>query len=208
MMLNQGELDGVRLFKPETVKLMTSVQSPEAIPSRRGLGWDIDSPYSRPRGTVFPRGSFGHTGWTGTALWIDPFSRTFFIFLSNRVQPDGRGNVLPLYSTLGTLAAKSVEGFDFNQVQGALPFRTNFIAPLVDTNLLARTNILFAAHPQLPGVLNGIDVLVKQNFAPLKKLRLGLVTNHTGQDRWRNPTIASPKPCPWNRANELPAGSR
>jgi len=189
MMLNQGELDGVRVFKPETVKLMTSVHTPDAIPSRRGLGWDIDSPYSRPRGTVFPRGSYGHTGWTGTALWIDPFSKTFWIFLSNRVHPDGRGSVLSLYSTLGTLSAKAVDGFDFAAVPDALPFRTNFIAVAVDTNAIAKTNNLFAARPPLPGVLNGIDVLVKQNFAPLKKLRLGLVTNHTGQDRWRNPTI-------------------
>jgi len=189
MMLNGGELDGVRLFKPETVKLMTSVQSPEAVLSRRGLGWDIDSPYSRPRGTVFPRGSFGHTGWTGTALWIDPFSKAFWVFLSNRVHPDGKGSVLTLYSALGTLAAKAVDGFDFSSVQGALPFRTNFIAALVDTDVLARTNLLFATHPELPGVLNGVDVLVKQNFAPLQELRLGLVTNHSGQDRWRNPTV-------------------
>jgi uncharacterized protein YbbC (DUF1343 family) len=189
LMLHHGELDGVRLFKPETVRLMTSVQSPEGVPARRGLGWDLDSPYSRPRGSVFPRGSFGHTGWTGTTLWIDPFSKTFFVFLSNRVHPDGKGSVLTLYSTLGTLAARAVDGFDFNQVQGALPFRTNFIASLADTNALARTNAHFAARPQLPGVLNGIDVLVKQGFAPLKKLRLGLITNHTGQDRWRNPTI-------------------
>ena len=189
MMLNQGELDGIRVFKPETVKLMTSVHTPDAILSRRGLGWDIDSPYSRPRGSVFPRGSYGHTGWTGTALWIDPFSKTFWILLSNRVHPDGKGNVLPLYLTLGTLAAKAVDGFDFAGVPDALPFRTNFITVAVDTNAIAKTNNLFAAHPPLPGVLNGIDVLVKQNFAPLKKLRIGLVTNHTGQDRWRNPTI-------------------
>src|SRR5437588_2325152 len=63
MMLNEGQLDGVRIFKPETVKLMTSVQSPPNITARRGLGWDIDSGFSRPRGTVFPRGSYGHTGW-------------------------------------------------------------------------------------------------------------------------------------------------
>ena len=149
MILNHGELDGVRLFKPGTVELMTSVQSPESVLSRRGLGWDIDSPYSRPRGTIFPLGSFGHTGWTGAALWIDPFSKTFFVFLSNRVHPDGKGNVLLLYTALGTLAAKAVEGFDFSQVQGALPFRTNFIATAVDTNTLARTNKLFAAHPSL-----------------------------------------------------------
>jgi len=66
MLLNEGSLDGVRIFKPETVKLMTSVQTPEGLNQRRGLGWDIDSAYSRPRGTVFPRGSYGHTGWTGT----------------------------------------------------------------------------------------------------------------------------------------------
>jgi uncharacterized protein YbbC (DUF1343 family)/CubicO group peptidase (beta-lactamase class C family) len=206
MMLNEGELDGIRIFRPETVRLMSSAQSPESVLSRRGLGWDIDSPYSRPRGAVFPRGSYGHTGWTGTTLWIDPFSKTFFIFLSNRVHPDGKGNVLALYSTLGTLAAKAVEGFDFNRVQGALPFRTNFIAALMldtgysilDTGSPApsiqhpASSIqprLFAARPPLPGVLNGIDLLVKQNFAPLKKLRLGLVTNHTGQDRWRRATI-------------------
>ena len=189
MMLSGGELDGVRLFKPETVKLMTSVQSPEAVSARRGLGWDIDSPYSRPRGTVFPRGSYGHTGWTGTVLWLDPFSKTFWIFLSNRVHPDGKGNILPLYSTLGTLAAKAVEGFDFGQVQGALPVRRNAIPALIDTNVVAKTNLLFVERPKSPGVLNGIDVLVKQKFAPLKKLRIGLVTNHSGQDRWRNPSI-------------------
>ncbi len=189
MMLNGGELDGTRVFKPETVKLMTSVQTPESVLSRRGLGWDIDSPYSRPRGGVFPRGSYGHTGWTGAAIWIDPFSKTFWILLSNRVHPDGKGNVLPLYLTLGTLAAKAVDGFEFAAVQGALPFRANFIAAAVDTNAMTKTNNLFALHPPLPGVLNGIDVLVKQNFAPFKKRRIGLITNHTGQDRWRNPTI-------------------
>ena len=189
MMINRGELEGVRLFKTNTVGLMTSVQSPEAVGGRRGLGWDIDSSYSRPRGMVFPRGSYGHTGWTGTVLWIDPFSKTFWVLLSNRVHPDGKGNVLSLYSTLGTLAAKAVEGFEFGQVQGALPFRRHFVTALVDTNATAKTNLLFAERPKLPGVLNGIDVLAKQRFAPLRKLRIGLVTNHTGQDRWRNPTI-------------------
>ena len=65
-----------RIFKPETVRLMTSVQTPESLPVRAGLGWDIDSGYSGPRGKLFPIGSYGHTGWTGTSLWIDPFSRT------------------------------------------------------------------------------------------------------------------------------------
>ncbi|MFM1767959.1 MAG: hypothetical protein RJA22_488 [Verrucomicrobiota bacterium] len=196
MILNGGELDGVRVLRPATVALMTSVQSPTNVLARRGLGWDIDSGYSRPRGSVFPLGSFGHTGFTGTALWIDPFSRTFWILLSNRVHPDGSGNILPLQYTLGTLAAQAVRGFDFNQVEGALPQRTNYFArPATNAPAAAApTNAaaLFQptpAHQALPGVLNGIDVLVKRNFAPLRRLRLGLITNHTGQDRWRNPTI-------------------
>src|SRR4029077_11626141 len=69
MLLNEGELNGKRIFKPETVRLMTSVQTPDTITSRRGLGWDIDSGYSGPRGKVFPLGSYGHTGWTGTSIW-------------------------------------------------------------------------------------------------------------------------------------------
>jgi uncharacterized protein YbbC (DUF1343 family)/CubicO group peptidase (beta-lactamase class C family) len=188
MMLRGGELDGVRIFKPETIQLMTSVQSPEGVIARRGLGWDIDCAYSRPRGMVFPLGSFGHTGWTGTALWIDPFSKTFVILLSNRVHPDGKGNVLPLYAAMGTLAAQAVADFDFKNVPGALAFRTNFIEWGVITNLVA-PSALARPLPDVPGVLNGIDVLVKQNFAPLKKRKIGLITNHTGIDRHRRPTI-------------------
>jgi CubicO group peptidase (beta-lactamase class C family) len=108
MMLNGGALDGVRIFKPETVALMTAVQSPTNLTERRGFGWDIDTGYSRPRGEIFPLGSYGHTGFTGTCLWIDPASRTFWMLLSNRVHPDGKGNILPLQRTLGTLAAEAV----------------------------------------------------------------------------------------------------
>lgn len=120
MMLNGGELDGVRIFKPETVKLMTTIQTPASIKARRGLGWDIDSDYSRPRGAVFPIGSYGQTGFTGVSLWIDPFSETFWIFLSNRVHPDQSGNIYPLQRTLGTLAAEAIQGFSFRDVPGAL----------------------------------------------------------------------------------------
>ena len=107
MMLNQGELDGVRIFKPETVQLMTTVQTPASLDVRRGLGWDIDSEYSGPRGDLFSDESYGHTGWTGTSLWIDPVTQTFVIFLSNRNHPDGKGNVLALRHQLGTLAAEA-----------------------------------------------------------------------------------------------------
>jgi len=179
MILNEGELDGVRIFKPETVKLMTSVQTPPEISSRRGLGWDIDTTFSRPRGEKFPLGSFGHTGFTGNAFWIDPFSKTFFIFLSNRVHPNGKGNVVELYKSLGTAAADAVTDFDFNYVPGALPAQTTGKQAAV-TNEISN---------DVPGVLNGIDVLEKQKFAPLKGMKVGLITNHTGKNRQRYPTI-------------------
>jgi uncharacterized protein YbbC (DUF1343 family) len=181
MLLNLGELDGVRLFIPETVQLMTSVQTPPELAARRGLGWDIDTGYSGPRGTIFPLGSYGHTGWTGTSIWIDPFSQTFVIFLSNRNHPDESGNVSGLRKQLGTLAAEAVRDFNFVYVPGAL------------SAIAARATKPPSAseHNQrvpLP-TLQGIDVLVKQDFAPLKGMRLGLVTNQTGHDRQRNPTI-------------------
>lgn len=176
MLLNEGSVENVRLFKPGTVQLMTRVHTSDSVPARRGLGWDIDSGYSRPRGRHFPLGSFGHTGFTGTSVWIDPFSKTFWIFLSNRVHPDGKGNILALQSQLGSLAAEAILGFNFAGVENALPPRPEPPKPT------ART------HPHT-NVLNGIDVLVQQQFAPLKNLRVGLITNHTGTDRYRNSTI-------------------
>lgn len=106
MMLNGGELEGARLFHPQTVSAMTSVQSPATLAAKRGFGWDIDTGFSR-RGEIFPPGSYGHTGFTGTALWIDPYSKTFWILLSNRVHPDGKGNILALQKTFSTLAAEA-----------------------------------------------------------------------------------------------------
>ncbi|HEX7421072.1 MAG TPA: serine hydrolase domain-containing protein [Thermoanaerobaculia bacterium] len=99
---------GGGVFTPETVKQMTSVQSPLGLAVRRAGGFDIDSGFSRPRGSLFPLGSYGHTGWTGGMIWIDPYSRTFYVFMSNRVHPDGKGNVLSLQRDLGTLVAESV----------------------------------------------------------------------------------------------------
>jgi CubicO group peptidase (beta-lactamase class C family) len=108
MLLAGGELDGVRVLSPESVRLLTTVQSPPGIAALRGLGMDIDSPFAlRPRGTLFPVGSYGHTGFTGCVLWIDPGSRSFYVFLSNRVYPDDKGNVLPLYTEIATLSARA-----------------------------------------------------------------------------------------------------
>jgi CubicO group peptidase (beta-lactamase class C family) len=116
MLLNKGELDGVRVLKPESVALLTTVQAQAALPDRddapavsRALGFDIVSPYDGPRGSLYPKTSFGHTGWTGTSVWIDPTSKSFVIFLANRNHPDGKGDLRALRRTLGTLAAEATK---------------------------------------------------------------------------------------------------
>ena len=113
MMLNGGKLNGRRIFKRETVQFMTSVHTPEGMKARRGLGWDIDSPYSSPRGNHFAVGGYGHTGWTGGSLWIDPATRTIVILMTSRTHPDGRGNVIALRREVATLAAEALRGFSF-----------------------------------------------------------------------------------------------
>jgi uncharacterized protein YbbC (DUF1343 family)/CubicO group peptidase (beta-lactamase class C family) len=181
MLLNHGSLGETRIFQPETVQLMTSVQTPESLSARRGLGWDIDTGYSGPRGQYFPLGSYGHTGWTGTSLWIDPFSESFVIFLSNRNHPDESGSVNSLRGRLATLFAEAIPDFNFAFVPGAL-------APLPgEEERPSRTDR--ASKPSQLHTLNGIDVLAKHGFDVLKGLRVGLITNHTGHDRERNPTI-------------------
>jgi uncharacterized protein YbbC (DUF1343 family)/CubicO group peptidase (beta-lactamase class C family) len=196
MLVNRGTLDGVRLFKPETVSLMTSVHTPASVSARRGLGWDIASPYAGPRGDIFPLGSYGHTGWTGTSLWVDPFSEAFLIFLSNRNHPDEKGNVVALRHKLGTLAAEAISDYNFTYVPGALaawaggePGRSQ-IAQTPAHDARTRTSVEATEQPTSRfNTLNGIDVLEKEKFAPLKGLRIGLVTNHTGHDRERRATI-------------------
>ena len=106
MLLAGGELDGVRVLHADSVRLLSTVQSPPGIAALRGMGMDIDSPFARrPRGRHYQVGSYGHTGYTGCILWIDPQSRSFYVFLSNRVYPDDRNSILPLYDELGTLSA-------------------------------------------------------------------------------------------------------
>jgi CubicO group peptidase (beta-lactamase class C family) len=108
MILHGGTLDGVQVIRPETVAGMTAVQTPPALPDQRGLGWDINTGYSRPRGSLFPLTSFGHTGFTGTCMWLDPGSGAFYVFLTSRLHGTrGRTRVLELYTELGTLAAQA-----------------------------------------------------------------------------------------------------
>ena len=99
MLLHNGELDGARLFSALTVEKFTTPQSPADQPILRGLGWDIDSPLSGNRGELFPIGSYGHTGFTGTSIWIDPVSDTYVILLANSVHPFRRPAITCLLYT-------------------------------------------------------------------------------------------------------------
>ena len=100
MMLSGGK--GV--LKPGSIAAMTQPQSPPGGPALRGLGWDIDSPYAVWLAPSFSTQSYGHTGYTGTAIWIDPSTKSFLIVLSNRLHPDGKGNNLQMLRRISTVA--------------------------------------------------------------------------------------------------------
>lgn len=159
MLLQHGTHEGQRILQSETLRRLTA---PEPVPGGwRSLGWDVDTAYSSNRGDLFPpHDGFGHTGFTGTSIWVHPPSQTAIIFLSNRVHPDGRGNVTRLRGIVASLAAAAV-----------LPS--------------AGTKKNLAAEP----VQTGIDVLVQEKFERLRGRNIGLVTNHTGRDRQGHTTI-------------------
>jgi len=109
MLLNGGVINGRRILSAQTVAKMTQPYVVAEDGSARGLGWDMNTSFSANRGDLFPLGSFGHTGFTGTGIWIDPTSQTFYVFLSNRVHPDGKGDVTPLRGKVATVVASAIE---------------------------------------------------------------------------------------------------
>lgn len=167
MILNLGRLpDGTQWVSPLTVRKFAEPQTPPIQPTLRGLGWDIDSPYSGNRGELYPLGSFGHTGFTGTSLWIDPETRSFVILLANSVHPQLRPPITPLRAKVATIVAAAL-GVDTPGVS-----LTGFheLQPL---RALGRN----------AEVLTGLDVLAADNFRLLEGKRVGLITNHTGLTR-------------------------
>jgi uncharacterized protein YbbC (DUF1343 family)/CubicO group peptidase (beta-lactamase class C family) len=184
MILNRGEFHGARVLSPMGVARMTEARPTggnAADGAARGIGWDIFTGYSANRGDLFPVGSFGHTGFTGTSLWIDPSSETFVVFLSNRVHPrlDPKhpADVSSLRGRVASVVAASI------------------IAPPFARNGADRATLgpAVAPSPNRPVApshsLNGIDVLKRDGFALLKDKRVGLITNHTGRDRDGNSVI-------------------
>jgi CubicO group peptidase (beta-lactamase class C family) len=108
MLLDRGELGGKRLLSPKTVAAMTRPQNTPGIITRRGLGWDIQSAYSKEFNASFPAGSFGHTGYTGTSIWIEPHFQTCLIILTNRLHPRGKGQVKPLRAKIAAAVAAAL----------------------------------------------------------------------------------------------------
>lgn len=117
MLLRGGELDGARVLSPDTVKLFTTPRDvPPAkakdgteVKQQRSYGWDVDTSYSSPRGDVFRKGDgFGHTGFTGTSLWVEPKSGAAVVILTNRVHPDETGNVTRLRREVADIVAREV----------------------------------------------------------------------------------------------------
>ncbi len=153
MMLGGGRLNDVQILDQPTYQLMTTaVEIPRG---RRALGWDVKTGYSSNRSDLMSSQAFGHGGFTGTGIWIDPVQNLYVIFLSNRVHPDGKGLVNPLIGRIGTIASAAIVQTTDREVR-----------PAPEVN-----------------VLNGIDVLQRSGFATLKGHNVGLITNQTGLNR-------------------------
>jgi uncharacterized protein YbbC (DUF1343 family)/CubicO group peptidase (beta-lactamase class C family) len=170
MMVDGGQLDGARFVSPLTVTKFTEPQTPADQTILRGLGWDIDSPFSSNRGELFPIGSFGHTGFTGTSVWIDPFTRTYVILLANSVHPDLRPALTPLRARVATIVA-AAWGITSQKV-----ILTGYGETLSGAGGRRQVN-------RTGATLTGLDVMVQQKFQPLRGKRVGLITNQSGLGR-------------------------
>ena len=190
MLLGGGRLGAARVLSPATVARMTSPSTPSGMRAVRGLGWDIDSAYSSNRGELFPIGSFGHTGFTGTSLWLDQGTKSYVIFLSNRVHPDGTGDVTALRGKVATVAAAALMSPDDVARGSSRAASAGAGARGVQPgDMPVGSPERLALQPRRDPVLAGIDVLAAENFARLRGKRVGLLTNHTGRSREGESTI-------------------
>ncbi len=180
-MLNGGRgANGVRVLSQLAVAKMTTPQTPYNIPDVRGLGWDIDTPFSNNRGDYLPVGSYGHSGFTGTSIWIDPFSKTYIIILANAIHPHQRPplkSILAMRAEVANRVAVILSRDDpdeFTRIEDGLERITGYNdADVSEHRTLYRNG----------DVYTGLDVLAQRGFDLLRGKRVGLVTNPTGLDR-------------------------
>ncbi len=178
-------LHGHKVLSAAAVEKMTTPQQPATAASLRGLGWDIDSPFASNRGELLPVGSFGHTGFTGTSLWIDPVTNTYIILLTNRVHPNGKGSVVSLRTRVATAVVHDLQLTVSEREKYRLARITGYNESLMaERRLMTRNGEVKA----------GIDVLEEHGFRelhpdPAHPVRIGLVTNQTGLDAEGRRTI-------------------
>ncbi len=203
----------VRVLSAQTIARMTQPYVVSEDGATRGLGWDMNTTFSSNRGELFPLGSFGHTGFTGTSIWIDPTSETFVVFMSNRVHPDGKGDVVDTRARVATIAASAIEDMPVERwreaeaqynaavaaqvpkfrhgVEAARQISMTQIAnlPINGRTVIPESQYGFRPGVAPPAVANGIDVLQRDDFKELAGKRVGLVTNHTGRNLAGKSTI-------------------
>jgi len=167
-----------------SVEKMTRPEQPPSAPVLRGFGWDIDSPFSSNRGDLLPVGSYGHTGFTGTSMWIDPTTQTYIILLTNAVHPRGKENAIALRSKVATAVA------------AALPLTASEKEALRWESITGYNEAQSAARRMSVrngSVKAGIDVLEEHGFDVVqvagRKKRIGVLTNQTGVDAEGRRTI-------------------
>jgi uncharacterized protein YbbC (DUF1343 family) len=165
MMLERGRYGDKQILGAATVDEMIRPRNIDG--QQRALGWDHQSAYSRNRGELMSKRAFGHGGFTGTAMWIDPELDLYVIFLSNRLHPDGKGEVNDLAGRIATIACAA-------------------ILPSSSDGLVAPHGLVASATSR---TRLGVDVLAANSFKPLAGKRVGLITNHTGVDRTGRPTV-------------------
>ncbi len=183
----------VRVMSAQTIARMTQPYVVSEDGMTRGLGWDMSTTFSSNRGELFPLGSFGHTGFTGTSIWIDPTSETFVVFMSNRVHPDGKGDVVDTRARVATIAASSIEDMPVERWrESEARYNAAVAAQLpgfIERKQLTANSSQLIARTEPATVYNGIDVLARNGFKELAGKRVGLVTNHTGRNLGGKSTI-------------------
>lgn len=168
-MLDGGQAGGARILSAASIAQMISPQSPPGGDHLRGLGWDLGPPLADNRELLLPVGSYGHLGYTGTMLWIDPVSRIYVIVLANRTYPDGTGDAGPLRREILTALSEHLGVVAEARVEQVCPGLEAFCR----------------SHRRADGgdVRAGADVLAADRFAPLRGARIGLITNQSGTSR-------------------------
>jgi uncharacterized protein YbbC (DUF1343 family) len=171
-------LSGFTVLSRPAIEKMSTPQQPVNAASLRGLGWDIDSPFSSNRGELLPVGSFGHTGFTGTSLWIDPVTDSYIILLTNAVHPRSGKSTVSLRSKVATAVVQALSLSVTEEDKFRLARITGY-----NEALMAARRITFRNGE----VKTGIDVLESHAFRELHAdtshfVKVGLVTNQTGID--------------------------